>query len=282
MKELFAILGLGAAGLLLSTAGVAGETPAFQVAGAGTENLFHPTPRERLREMSTDRPDVTESPFTVDAGHAQLELDLASWIRDHRTSEGSSGQQAWTFGNANLKFGFTRQIDFQIATPLYTHVRRGPAGFGDLTFRLKVNLWGNDGGATAFALMPFVTMPTAADGLGSDRVEGGLILPFSAELPHGWDFGTMVELDWLADADGDGYHFETVTSWTFGHTIAGPLSGYLEFVSVLSTESAWAASFDCGLTYALNDNVQLDAGVNIGLTRAAEDLNPFVGLSVRF
>ena len=32
-------------------------------------HLFNPTPRELLREMSTDRPDVTESAFTVDAGH---------------------------------------------------------------------------------------------------------------------------------------------------------------------------------------------------------------------
>ena len=37
--------------------------------------LFHPTPREWMREMSTDRPDQTESPNTVDAGHFQVELD---------------------------------------------------------------------------------------------------------------------------------------------------------------------------------------------------------------
>ncbi len=41
-------------------------------------HLFNPTPVGRMREMSTDRPDKTESPYTVDAGHFQWEMDLAN------------------------------------------------------------------------------------------------------------------------------------------------------------------------------------------------------------
>jgi long-subunit fatty acid transport protein len=37
-----------------------------------------------------------------------------------------------------------------------------------------------------------------------------------------------------------------------------------------------------GLTYRLSKNVQLDAGVNFGVTSAADRINPFVGLAVRF
>ena len=40
--------------------------------------LFHPTPTADQREMSTDRPDQTESAYTVDAGHFQLEMDLVT------------------------------------------------------------------------------------------------------------------------------------------------------------------------------------------------------------
>ncbi len=39
-------------------------------------NLFHPTPKDSLREMDPDRPNVTESPYTVDAGHVQYEADF--------------------------------------------------------------------------------------------------------------------------------------------------------------------------------------------------------------
>jgi hypothetical protein len=39
---------------------------------------------------------------------------------------------------------------------------------------------------------------------------------------------------------------------------------------------------ESGFTYALTRDIQLDAGVNIGLTDAADDVNPFLGLSLRY
>ena len=69
-----------------------------------------------------------------------------------------------------------------------------------------------------------------------------------------------------------------------GHRIVGTLEGYVEFYSNVSAErnADWIGTFDFGATYKLTPNVQLDAGVNIGLTRSADDVNPFVGLTVRY
>jgi hypothetical protein len=71
---------------------------------------------------------------------------------------------------------------------------------------------------------------------------------------------------------------------TFNHAIVGNLSGYLEFFSAISTEdeASWVGTVDVGVTYMLTDNIQLDAGCNFGITRAADDINPFVGFSIRF
>jgi hypothetical protein len=266
--------------LVLSAAPLLAKSPPPPVDKSGY-TLFHPTPREHMREMATDRPDVTESAYTVDAGHFQIEMDLAARTRDRYTPERDGGTTAWSFLNANFKLGLTNDMDFQVVAPIHTRVRNGPEGFGDLTLRLKWNLWGNDGGPTALALMPFVTVPTASDGLGAHEVEGGLIIPFAAELPNGWGFGAMAEFDFLSSGDG-GRHAEFVTTFTFSRDLTEKLGGYVEFVSVLSEESDWAAYFDFGFTYALTDDIQLDAGLNTGLTRAAEDFTPFVGLSVRF
>jgi hypothetical protein len=47
-------------------------------------------------------------------------------------------------------------------------------GFGVTQLRLKINLWGNDGGGHALAVMPFVQFPTADDDFGAtDHVEVG-------------------------------------------------------------------------------------------------------------
>jgi len=144
--------------------------------------VFDPTPRELMREMSTDRPDKTESAYTVDAGHFQVEMDLVTYVRDRYTSD-HTDVDAFSVAPMNLKVGLTNRIDFQLLLETYNWVRTEDRidgdvthsrGFGDVTLRLKTNLWGNDGGGSAFAVMPFVKLPTNQDGLGNDAVSSAV------------------------------------------------------------------------------------------------------------
>lgn len=258
-------------------------------------NLFNPTPKDLMREMSTDRPDKTESPYTVDAGHFQLEMDFFNYTHDRYDADPSSDtrSETWNIAPFNIKAGLLDNVDLQVVFDSYVlqsandrtaGVKDKTSGIGDLTTRLKINLWGNDGGTTAFALMPFVKAPTNSAQLGNNSVEGGLIVPLAVELPAGWGMGIMTEADFLKDDMGPGYETEFINSITFNHAIAGNLSGYLEFFSSVSTQQdpGWVGMVDAGLTYALTENIQLDCGCNFGVTRAADDFNPFMGLSMRF
>jgi hypothetical protein len=249
-------------------------------------SLFHPTPREFLRPMSTDRPDKTESPYTVDAGHWQIEADLVSFGIDRRNADDERGFGI-NAGNVNLKLGLLNSVDLQLVVEnyVYEQVSAGGAttrksGFGDLTTRLKVNFWGNDGGPSAFGMMPFVKFPTNTGGLGNKQVEGGVIFPLAVELPYGWRMGVMTEVDFVFREDG-GYGPDFINSITFSHTIVGDLSGYGEFFSQI-TEDELIITLDAGLTYALTEDIQLDCGCNFGVTEGAEDFNPFAGVSMRF
>jgi len=247
-----------------------------------------------MREFSTDRPDKTESPFTLDAGHFQIESDLAIYAHDHDTAGGANLKgDSWSFGTLNLKAGLCNFSDFQVVLAPFNRVRTADrlagtvgrnSGFGDVITRLKVNLWGNDGGPCAGAIMPFVKWPTSQDQLGNRAIEGGVILPVGFELPAGFSCAFMTEFDWIQDNAAKDYHPEFVNSITFAHKILGELDGFIEFYSMVSAErgAAWIGTVDLGLTYALTKNLQLDAGLYIGVTRAAADLSPFLGCSVRF
>ena len=87
--------------------------------------------------------------------------------------------------------------------------------------RLKHNLWGNDDGSTALAVMPFIKLPTANGDLGNGEFEGGLIVPFGFEGPAGWACAVMAELDLEADDDGSGHHLVGLTSATASHAADG-------------------------------------------------------------
>jgi hypothetical protein len=75
-----------------------------------------------------------------------------------------------------------------------------------------------------------------------------------------------------------------VDSVTFGHQIIGPIGGYAEFFSEVSTEngSRWGGTVDLGVTYSLSKDIQFDAGINLGVTGAADDVNAFSGVTIRF
>lgn len=257
-------------------------------------HLFDPTPREFMREMSTDRPDKTESPYTIDAGHFQIESDLLAYSHDRDTARGADLRgDSWSFATLNLKAGLCNFSDLQVVLFPYSHVRTDDRlagtigrqdGFGDILTRLKVNLWGNDGGPTAGAIMPYVKWPTSQDNLGNRAIEGGVILPVAFELPADFAAAAMTEFDWLQDAASSGYHLEFVNSITVSHPIVGKLDGFVEFFSLVSAETGapWVGTFDFGLVYAITDDMQLDAGAYVGVTRSAADIAPFVGFSVRF
>jgi len=257
-------------------------------------HVFNPTPRALMREMSTDRPDRTESPYTVDAGHFQIEMDVLSYAYDRDNGlPGDTRVESVSIAPMNLKVGLCNRADLQLVLETYTSVRthvratrqvEKQRGFGDILVRVKGNMWGNDGGPTALALMPYVKLPTNQDDLGNNSVEGGLIAPLAVELPRGWGMGLMTQFDYVRDEGARGHHPEFVNTITFGHHIVGDLDGYIEFFSAVSTErgSEWIGTVDAGFTYGLTDDIQLDAGINIGVTRSADDWNPFLGISWRF
>jgi hypothetical protein len=254
-------------------------------------SFFNRTPESMLRDLSTDRPDLTESPYTVDAGWWQLEMDSVAYTRDHDTSDGADVRTtALAFPTLNLKAGLTHFMDLQTVIAPHTRVRTHDriagtrervSGFGDITSRLKINLWGNDGGSSALAVMPFVTWPTGRRGLSSESVEGGLIVPLALELPRGFGLGLMTEIDVVRNDSDTGHDTEWLNSVTLARDIVGSLGGFIELTH-LSRRGRDAATFDCGLTYGVGRHVQFDVGCNVGLTRATEDLTVFTGLAVRF
>lgn len=231
--------------------------------------------RAQLRELSTDRPDTTESPFTVDAGHFQVEMELAAWSFD-------GGHREMSLGEINWKLGLDSSTDLQIVTPAYTWIRHGKEGWGDMQIRLKRNLWGNDGGNTALAVMPFIQLPTAEDDLGSDHVEGGIIVPFAFDAGGGWGMGLQVEVDRVYGEQS--YHWEGLFSVTASHAVSEDRNVFFELVSLFreGNERESEYYFNTGLTWLVNPSLQLDGGVRLGLNDESTDCTPFVGLSRKF
>ena len=229
--------------------------------------LFNPTPDYLLRELSPDRPDATESPLTVDAGRFALEASLFDYRRD-------GGVEDYTYGSLNFKAGLTNNTDLQAVFDLYA----GGEKFSDLTLRLKHNLWGNDGGDSALATMPFVKIPTGVSN-SNDEWEGGIIIPWATDLNDTVGLGLMAEIDYLYD--GTKHRFEFLHTAVLGFDVASKTGAYLEYIGIWK-EDAYEAYAAGGMNYTVNENLILDFGVQTGLNSDAEDFGFFTGFTKRF
>lgn len=238
-----------------------------------------------LREMTTDRPDSTESPFTVNPGHVQLEMDVVSYAHDR---QGGTKTEEWEAAPFNLRLGVTPNFEAGVFIAPFRSVtetpRGGPrqrtSGIGDTMLRTKWNVRGNDGGDFAWGVMADLKAPTARDGLGNDEWEGALTFPMAFELGGGWGGGAMTAVE-IAFTDAGRHEALWINTFTVGHDLSENIGGFLELTSAAG-DGAHVMTFNAGLTRRLSENAQLDCGINVGITRTAPDLLFFAGLSRRF
>lgn len=257
--------------------------------------LFNPVPESQLRELTTDRPDITESPFTVDAGHVQFESTIFGYTRSARDSTGAVSD-SYEFGTTNVRIGLTSNVEAGFIWQPYGIVRThgGPldtvrqSGIGGVELRGKVNLWGNDTfdkTGSALALLPFAVLPTDRhNGVSPEFAEGGLIVPFAVKLPAKFELATNVGVVWTRADVADDYHAEYLASASLSYEWTEKLGTYYEVAGRFNTGDPRGdvVSLSTGVTYQLGKNVQVDAGVIFGVTPAADRINPFTGLTVRF
>jgi hypothetical protein len=248
-------------------------------------NLFNPVPKEKMRDMSTDRPDITESPNSVDAGHFQIETDLFKTTRNK--TNGITAVEN-NFNLANLKLGLSKNIDLQLVVGSYVNsYEKGfdnakaneESGFGDLTLRLKYNLWGNDAGKTAFAMMPYFNFPTSKD---NNYTEAGIVFPFSVELGNEFSLGTQVQFDLLKSTTKSGYHGSMLQSLVIGKELTDKLETFAESYYVFDFEEKKAqVSVNGGFGYSVTPNLKFDIGFNLGITKNTDKVY-FIGFSFRY
>ena len=240
---------------------------------------------EDLKPICADRPNKAAAPCTVDAGHWQVEVDAADFTHD-RT--GGVTTDFGLFASTNFKYGVSKTLDLELNVAPYEVLavsgQGRVSGFGDLTARAK---WAVVGGDVPITLAPFIKIPTATRAIGNGAVEGGLVVPIGFNLPHGLALAINPEVDALHDGAGNGTHAAYAFSAVVSHAMGPEFIGAVEVWGAENEDPAGhlhQASFDLGLAWIpLKDqNLQLDAGTNLGLTHDTPAVNVYAGVSRRF
>ncbi|WP_223648944.1 transporter [Hymenobacter psoromatis] len=255
-------------------------------------NLFNPTPRNYMRPMVPDRPGITESPYSVDAGHFQYETDVLRLLT--RREDLTHGHD-WYVNHFLAKVGLTDRTDFQVALDMFTYshnfddsqVGQNPfnqnqlaRGVGDVTLRLKHTLLGDDDSRGALGLIAYVQLPTGG-AVGDGGYEPGLTLTGVFQCTQKWSVGGQVASNFYYDPEAGQHFYQLTPTVTTDYQFTKVVQAFVELVGYWDTrQAAWRSSVNLGPQLDISDNVQLDFGTHLPITHSV-DREYFLGISFR-
>ena len=252
--------------------------------------LLNPVPDSALRSLNNDRPTKSNVPGTLDAGHFQVESDFANFTYDNTAGVKTRSFQAL---DPALKLGLTGSIDLEvelnglqsISVGNDTGPTRHDQGFGDVFVRSKINFVGNDSGNLSIAAIPYVKAPSGRPVISNGAVEGGVIIPISYKLPNDFVLLFDPEFDALKNANDSRRHANFTNLVNISHPVPGisNLTAFAEFYASVPAERAFPNIYtaDFALAYLANPSLEFDIGTNVGLNRAAPDIQVYTGFTLR-
>lgn len=239
--------------------------------------------------ICADRPGKATPTCGVPAGRLQVETGLADW-----SLQKGSGQRdtSLVVGESTVEYGLTDRSDIELDfTPWQRVTSRGPgfddraSGIGDIALIYKYRITSGSGPLQA-AVSPVVKIPTAKNSLGNGKWEGGLLIPIDYALGKSpFSLNLTPEIDWVADAAGEGHHAGMVQVASLGWQATAKLSLSAELWGQWNWDPAGTtrqASADGSVAYLLSNDVQIDGGANFGLNRVTPDVEIYAGVSKRF
>ncbi len=226
-------------------------------------------------QIITDRPDATESSATVPQLAFQIETGMGVTVNE--------AVVAPTLNTTLLRFGLIDQLELRVIAGVDRYRFRdfdfSETGFGDMQVGLKGEIF--QGERFKIAALSHVILPTGADFNTLDAIGTTSRLCLAFSFSDRVSAGVNLGHDYL----GKGFFDDPIHGFAYTASVAFSLTdkwGYYTEIygNRFNDGGDWSAIYDHGVTYLVNDNLQLDATMGIGITKQYTFYN--VGVSWLF
>lgn len=230
------------------------------------------------RDFVTERPDKARTAYTIEKGRLAIEPELVNYA-----TQDEDNAYVLTAGEIFIRAGITKNSELQINTDSYIDQSvkgKKSTTTGNTEFGWKYNFHGNDEGNIAFAIQPYVYIPTA--GNNKKRTwEGGLAFNMEWEFKEKNYLGITIEPNNVRkDAEELDWQSSLVTAVSFATPVFNEkLLLFLEFFNEYgkNEEQPQITTINVALQYKLSDRFFLDIGTFVGVSPDADDLESFLG-----
>jgi hypothetical protein len=267
--------------------------------------LFNKMPYDKLGDLTTDRPDFTESTETVEPGWIQYEFTIAQYGEDFDGVDGSS--LTWSYGSSLFRVGLLPSWELRLGWDGYSNTRTNDStgaeptdtvgGGGDINIGFKNKFTSQEGWIPNTGILYGLSLPTGAANVTSETVDPSVKLLWSYDLTEklavsgnlnfnlvSADIVVMDATTATALAPDRDRHLQFEPTLSFGYSITDWWGVFVEYYLSHNMHDSIPDQqfFNSGFTFLIHKNLQLDMFTNIGLTKSAEDLAVGTGISWRF
>lgn len=229
--------------------------------------------------MVTDRPDQTESAAVIPVRGFQLETGFSFEKYDDHINN-------TTYNSSLLRYGLLEKLEIRLGLEyLGTSVSLEGGdfdenGLGPISIGAKYFLREESDGLPQMALLTTLVIPnTGADAFQNENLGADIRLNGEYTLNEAMSFGANLGVAW-SGAEGDNATVGIYTA-VIGMNLSEKIGAFAELYGFLPSEGKNDHRWDGGLTYAVNEDLQLDFSTGIGLSKVSPDFFISLGLSIR-
>jgi len=227
-----------------------------------------------LPSIATDRPTFSDCAFLVPTGHWQFEAGT--------TANTISGSTSNTYGELITRYGISSRIEFRIANVTWTHAPGESDGLQDPQAGFKFWLQTGSSKRPDLAAEVVTTIPVGGSSFTVNRSQPTAKLLWNQQV----DANTSIAGNFVAsDLGPTGSRFTQYAASTFltrTLTLKLSLFGEVFRVDPYTYAGSSASFYDAGVTYLINDNLQLDARFGAGFDPQTNGRTVGAGISYRY
>ncbi len=224
-------------------------------------------------DIETDRPDQTETPYSVGTGRFQAENGylISTIFKDlHLTNIVSL-----------LRYGLTQKLELraEIIRDKYVYNKTTiNEGMQPLELGFKVNVIEEKGLLPKTSLIAHLALPRVA----STDYKSRYYMPnFRFTMQHSLSSKQSLSYNLGGEWSVDDKSFMPLYTFASGYDFSKKLYGYIELFGFFPKGIQAEHSFDGGLAYLIAPNLQVDISAGFGITSSAPKHYTAIGLSFR-
>lgn len=222
--------------------------------------------------IQTDRPDQTETPYTVPVNHFQMETGLSFEQTDPDV-------QSFSDPSILFKYGLNDHFELGIITEFATlKTKETISGLTPITLRFKEKITDEKGLLPITSFIGYLSVPNWA----SKEFKSTYFAPaFRFTMQHTLSQKFTLSYNLGAEWNGETPEPAFIYTLTTGYSISDKFGAYVEVYGFAPQSSKADHRFDGGLNFLLKENILLDISGGAGITENAPDYYMALGFSFR-